>query len=75
MDYQYRYLGHFLPEDTEELVSIARTCDGKNYEYWNETLGVWRQLRADSFGERLIRIHDTYLEEKWAQRVFPKAFF
>ena len=75
LDYQCRYLGHFLPEDSEGLVSIARTWDGENYEYWNKTLGVWRQLHEDSFRERLVRIHDTYLEEHWGQRVFPKAFF
>ena len=72
--FQYRYLGHFLPEDSEELISIVRTFNFSDYEYWNETLGQWRQLKADSFGERQMRIHDTRLEASWAKVVFPNAF-
>ena len=70
----YRYMGTFLPEDSEELISIVRTTDHKNYEFWNENLGVWRELKPDSFGERQIHIHDTNLEESWAKVVFPDAF-
>jgi hypothetical protein len=73
-EYQYSYIGHFLPEDSEELISIVRTFDFTNYEFWNETLGVWRELKSDSFGERQIRIHDTMLKESWARVVFPNAF-
>ncbi len=67
-------MGHFLPEDAEELVSIVRTTDFMNYEYWNETLGVWRVLTDDSFGERHVRLHDVRLEESWARVIFPNAF-
>ena len=63
-----------MPEDSEELVSIVRTTDFSDYEYWNETLRQWRQLQDDSFGERLIHIHDTMLKESWARVVFPNAF-
>lgn len=70
----YRYMGTFLPEDSEELISIVRTHDFEQYEFWNETLGVWRVLKADSFGERQIHIHDTRIEESWAKVVFPNAF-
>ena len=73
-EYQYSYIGHFLPEDSEELISIVRTFNFTNYEFWNETLGVWRELKPDSFGERQIHIHDTNLEESWAKVVFPDAF-
>jgi hypothetical protein len=52
-----------MPEDSEELVSIVRTINFKQYEYWNETLGVWRTLEHNSFGERQIHIHDTMLKE------------
>ena len=72
--FQYRYLGHFLPEDSEELISIVRTFNFSDYEYWNETLGQWCQLKDDSFGERQMRIHDTRLEASWAKVVFPNAF-
>ena len=72
--FQYRYLGHFLPGDSEELISIVRTFNFSDYEYWNETLGQWRQLQDDSFGERQMRIHDTRLEASWAKVVFPNAF-
>ena len=72
--FQYRYLGHFLPEDSEELISIVRTFNFSDYEYWNETLGQWRQLKDDSFGERQMRIHDPRLEASWAKVVFPNAF-
>ena len=70
----YFYFGHFLTEDSEELISIVRTSDKISYEYWNELFGQWRELRPDSFGERLIHIHDTMLNESWARVVFPKAF-
>jgi hypothetical protein len=73
-EYQYSYIGHFLPEDSEELISIVRTFNFTNYEFWNETLGVWRELKPDSFSERQIHIHDTNLEESWAKVVFPDAF-
>jgi hypothetical protein len=73
-EYQYSYIGHFLPEDSEELISIVRTFNFTNYEFWNETLGVWRELKSDSFGEHQINIHDTRLEESWAKVVFPNAF-
>jgi hypothetical protein len=73
-EYQYSYIGHFLPEDSEELISIVRTFDFTDYEFWNETLGVWRELKPDSFGERQIHIHDTMLKESWAKVVFPDAF-
>ncbi len=73
-EYQYSYIGHFLPEDSEELISIVRTFDFTDYEFWNETLGVWRELNSDSFGERQIHIHDTMLKESWAKVVFPDAF-
>ena len=63
-----------MPEDTEELVSIVRTNDFQRYEYWNETLGVWRILQDDSFGERQMRIHKTHLNERWARTIFPNAF-
>jgi hypothetical protein len=63
-----------MPEDSEELVSIVRTINFKQYEYWNETLGVWRTLEHNSFGERQIHIHDTMLKENWAKVVFPNAF-
>ena len=72
--FQYRYLGHFLPEDSEELISIVRTFNFSDYEYWNQTLGQWRRLKDDSFGERQMRIHDTRLEASWAKVVFPNAF-
>ena len=72
--FHYSYLGHFLPTDTEELISIVRTKNRIDYEFWNETLGVWRNLKSDSFGERQIHIHDTHLEESWAKVVFPNAF-
>ena len=72
--FQYRYLGHFLPEDSEELISIVLTLNFSDYEYWNETLGQWRQLKDDSFGERQMRINDTRLEASWAKVVFPNAF-
>jgi hypothetical protein len=70
----YRYMGTFLPEDSEELISIVRTTDHKNYEFWNETLGLWRELKSDSFGEHQMNIHDTRLVENWAKVVFPNAF-
>jgi hypothetical protein len=73
-EFRYSYMGHFLPEDVEELVSIVRTTDFMNYEYWNETLGVWRVLADDSFGERHVRLHDVRLEESWARVIFPNAF-
>jgi hypothetical protein len=73
-EYQYSYIGHFIPEDSEELISIVRTFDFTDYEFWNETLGVWRELKPDSFGERQIHIHDTMLKESWAKVVFPDAF-
>ena len=73
-EYRYSYIGHFLPEDSEELISIVRTLNFSDYEYWNETLGQWRQLQVDSFGERQMRIHDTRLEASWAKVVFPNAF-
>jgi hypothetical protein len=63
-----------MPEDSEELVSIVRTINFKQYEYWNETLGVWRELKSDAFGKRQVHIHDTHLEESWAKVVFPNAF-
>ena len=72
--FKYAYIGHFMPEDSEELVSIVRTTDFVEYEYWNETLGVWRTLEHNSFGERQMRIHDTHLNEKWARAIFPNAF-
>ena len=72
--FHYSYLGHFLPTDSEELISIVRTKNRIDYEFWNETLGQWRQLQDDSFGERHMRIHDTCLDEKWARTVFPNAF-
>jgi hypothetical protein len=71
---QYFYLGHFLPEDSEELISIVRTKDRVLYEYWNELFEEWRELKHDSFGERLLHLHDTRLEEHWAKVVFPRAF-
>ncbi|MDA2963293.1 MAG: hypothetical protein O3A27_06040 [Actinomycetota bacterium] len=71
---KYAYIGHFMPEDSEELVSIVRTTDFNQYEYWNETLGLWRKLHNDSFGQRQIHIHDTMLKESWAKVVFPNAF-
>jgi hypothetical protein len=73
-EFKYSYMGHFLPEDDQELVSIVRTTDFMIYEYWNETLGVWRVLTNDSFGERHVRIHDVRLEESWARAIFPNAF-
>jgi len=73
-EYRYSYIGHFLPEDSEELISIVRTLNFSDYEYWNETLGQWRQLQDDSFGKRQMRIHDTRLEASWAKVVFPNAF-
>ncbi len=73
-EYRYSYIGHFLPEDSEELISIVRTLNFSDYEYWNETLGQWRQLQNDSFGKRQMRIHDTRLEASWAKVVFPNAF-
>ena len=73
-EYRYSYIGHFLPEDSEELISIVRTLNFSDYEYWNEALGQWRQLQDDSFGERQMRIHDTRLEASWAKVVFPNAF-
>lgn len=74
MEMHYRYLGHFEPEDSEELISIARTTDFKSYEYWNSTLGQWRPLQDDSFGNSKIHLHDVRLEEYWARTVFPDAF-
>jgi hypothetical protein len=73
-DHTYRYLGNFMPSDSEELISIARTRDGVHFEYWNELLQIWRELRDDSYGERQIHIHDTSLDENWARVVFPNAF-
>ena len=73
-EYRYSYIGHFLPEDSEELISIVRTFNFTDYEFWNETLGVWRGLKSDSFGDRQLHIHDTNLEESWAKVVFPDAF-
>ena len=72
--FHYSYLGQFLPTDSEELISIVRTKNRIDYEFWNETLGQWRQLQDDSFGERQMRIHDTRLEASWAKVVFPNAF-
>jgi len=73
-EFEYFYFGHFLPQDSEELMSIVRTNDRISYEYWNELFGIWRELKSDSFGERQINIHDTLLNESWARVVFPKAF-
>jgi hypothetical protein len=73
-EFEYFYFGHFLPEDSEELMSIVRTSDRTSYEYWNELFAQWRELKPDSFGERLIHIHDTLLKESWARVVFPNAF-
>jgi len=72
--FHYSYLGHFLPTDTEELISIVRTKNRIDYEFWNETLGVWQELKSDSFGDRRLHMHDTHLEENWARVVFPNAF-
>jgi hypothetical protein len=72
--FDYFYFGHFLPEDSEELMSIVRTSDRVSYEYWNELFAQWRELKPDSFGERQIHIHDTMLKESWARVVFPNAF-
>ena len=72
--FHYSYLGHFLQTDSEELISIVRTKNRIDYEFWNETLGVWREPNSDSFGERQTRIHDTRLEENRAKVVFPNAF-
>jgi hypothetical protein len=72
--FSYSYLGHFLPADSEELISIVRTKNRIDYEFWNETLGVWRELKSDSFGERQIHIHNTHLDARWASVVFPNAF-
>ena len=72
--FQYSYIGHFLPEDFEELISIVRTNNFREYDYWNETLGIWQELKEDSFGERQVRFHDTYLDSNWAKVVFPNAF-
>ena len=71
---EYFYLGHFMPEDSEELISIVRSHDRHRYEYWNELFSQWQELKEDSFGERLFRIHDTRLEARWARAVFPDAF-
>ena len=73
-EFDYFYFGHFLPEDTEELMSIVRTKDRISYEYWNELFLEWRQLKSDSFGERQLHIHDTLLDANWARVVFPNAF-
>ena len=73
-EFEYFYFGHFLPEDSEELMSIVRTSDRTTYEYWNELFAQWRVLKPDSFGERQIHIHDTMLKESWARVVFPNAF-
>jgi hypothetical protein len=72
--FDYFYFGHFLPEDSEELMSIVRTSDRISYEYWNELFAQWCELKPDSFGERQIHIHDTMLKESWARVVFPSAF-
>lgn len=72
--FEYFYFGNFLPEDSEELISVVRTSDRTTYEYWNELFGQWRVLKSDSFGERQIHIHDTMLKESWARVVFPNAF-
>ena len=50
-NYSYTYLGSFMPEDSEELISIVRTRDRIFYEYWNELFGEWRELKPDSFGK------------------------
>jgi hypothetical protein len=73
-NYTYTYMGSFMPEDADELISIVRTRDRIFYEYWNELFAEWRELRPDSFGERQLHIHDTILEENWARVVFPNAF-
>ena len=73
-EFEYFYFGHFLPEDSEELMSIVRTSDRISYEYWNELFAQWCALKPDSFGERQIHIHDTMLKESWARVVFPNAF-
>ena len=71
---EYFYLGHFLPEDSEELISIVRSSDRIKYEYWNELFNQWQELKPNSFGKRQIHIHDTMLKENWAKVVFPNAF-
>jgi hypothetical protein len=73
-DYTYTYMGSFMPEDSDELISIVRTRDRIFYEYWNELFAEWRELKPDSFGERQLHIHDTMLKESWAKVVFPNAF-
>jgi hypothetical protein len=73
-NFTYTYMGSFMPEDSDELLSIVRTSDRIVYEYWNELFTEWRQLKPDSFGERQIHIHDTMLKESWARAVFPSAF-
>lgn len=72
--YRYTYMGSFMPEDADELISIVRTKDRIFYEYWNELFAEWRILKPDSFGERQLHIHDTMLKENWARVVFPNAF-
>jgi hypothetical protein len=71
---EYFYLGHFLPEDSEELISIVRSSDRIKYEYWNELFNQWQELKPNSFGKRQIHIHDTMLKENWAKVFFPNAF-
>jgi hypothetical protein len=73
-NYTYTYLGSFMPEDSDELISVVRTRDRIFYEYWNELFAEWQELKPDSFGERQLHIHDTMLKESWARMVFPNAF-
>ena len=69
---EYFYLGHFMPEDSEELISIVRSSDRTKYEYWNELFSEWKELKNDSFGERLFTTQD--LTQHGQERFFLRHF-
>jgi hypothetical protein len=67
-EFEYYHFGDSLPEDSEEPISMVRTSDRISYVCWDELFTKWCALRAESFREKQLHIHDTMLKENWAVR-------